>query len=148
MLLALHIAINKKPIGISLQWAFYLSMLSGSLGHRSAFNINPHYTKSVLCDWRREEGRSTDGLSIFEEAHYCLIVCLSLESFSTFALWAIYIKGFSLNKNGSHLSIYLLVFWSPFSVFCFYFYVSISVYFNYSIKQSLFDDFMEYLSIS
>lgn len=30
MLFALHIAINKKPIGKSLQWAFYLSMLLGS----------------------------------------------------------------------------------------------------------------------
>ena len=30
MLFALHIATNKKPIGKSLQWAFYLSMLRGS----------------------------------------------------------------------------------------------------------------------
>ena len=61
MLLALYIAINKKPIGKSLQWAFYLSMLSGSLGHRSAFNINPHYTKSVCAiDGGRRYVRPTD----------------------------------------------------------------------------------------
>ncbi|WP_218946196.1 hypothetical protein, partial [Acinetobacter sp. YH16055] len=34
MLLALHIATNKKPIGIFLQWAFCLSMLPRSLGQR------------------------------------------------------------------------------------------------------------------